>query len=108
MTSGAVEWFAKTPSSCPSPQGATGFKQVGKLRKINGLQKWLSRTGLRVYAPISLKMLCFFAVEKTMFALGITCLNAVAPRGEGTPKLSSERGSGVLSPLGGERQSEGD
>ena len=77
----------RPPSSCPSPQGATGFKRVGKRRKINGLQKWLSRTGLRVYAPISLKMLCFSVVEKPMFALGVTCLNAVAPRGEGTLKL---------------------
>ena len=58
--------------------GATGFKQVGKRRKINELHKWLSRAGLRVYAPISLKMLRFFTVEKTMFVLGITFLNTVA------------------------------
>jgi hypothetical protein len=81
----------------PLSHGATGFKQVGKLRKINGLQKWLSRTGLRVYAPITLKMLCFFTVEKTMFALGITCLNAVAhgerDRVRGNARFEGFRGS---------------
>jgi hypothetical protein len=47
-----------------------------------------------------LKYRAFFLVEKRIFSIGITSLNAVAPRGERTPEFSSVMFQAFLLPSG--------